>query len=79
MPKKSINKANPLEASPALNGGAKKDAKVNATSERLARSMAFSAYSLRWNSFICILNGSITSPCCLSRDFRGPAGAAAAD
>ena len=55
-----MNMIIPLNASPALNVGVKKDAKVNATSERLANSMAFSAYNLRWNSFISILTLSIS-------------------
>ena len=49
-----INNTMPLNASPALNVDVKKDAKVNATNERFASSIDFSAYSFRWYSLISI-------------------------
>ena len=54
-----MNKKNPLKASSILKLDAKNDAKVKATRERLAKSIDFSAYNLRWNSFISILSESI--------------------
>ena len=50
-----MNKITPLRASTALKLVAKNEAKVNATRERLANSIDFSAYNLHWNSFILIL------------------------
>jgi len=50
-------KAIPLNAKPTLKLDAKNEAKVKATKERLARSSSFSAYNLRWNSFISISEG----------------------
>lgn len=52
-------KAIPLNAKPTLKLGAKNEAKVKATKERLDRSISFPAYNLRWNSFSSILNDTI--------------------
>ena len=60
-------KITPLNARPTLKLGAKKEANVNATRERLARSIDFSAYNLRWNSFISIPVNSIAVFSLLSR------------
>ena len=49
----------PLNDRPNLKVGAKNEAKVKATREKLLRSTSFSAYNLRWNSFSSILKGSI--------------------
>lgn len=62
-----MNKTNPLNANPNLKPDVKNDAKVKATRERLARSIDFSAYNLRWNSFISISKRSITYAFSLSR------------
>lgn len=59
----------PLNAKPNLKLGAKNEAKVKATKERLARSISFSAYNLRWNSFISISIKSILLVYSLSRKF----------
>ena len=67
--KKAMNKINPVNANAALKLDAKNDAKVNATSERLAKSIAFSLYNLRWNSFISIVD-SIAHAHSLSREVR---------
>jgi len=48
------NNTIPLNASPTLNVDVKKDAKVNATNERFASSIDFSAYNFRWYSLISI-------------------------
>ena len=60
----------PLNAKPTLKLEAKNEAKVKATKQRLARSSNFSAYNLRWNSFISISLKSITLNYSLSRNFR---------
>jgi hypothetical protein len=62
-------KAIPLNAKPTLKLGAKNEAKVKATKARLARSSSFSAYNLRWNSFISISRESIALNYSLSRNF----------
>ena len=49
-----MNKMMPLNASPALKAVAKNEAKVNATRDRFARSINFSAYSFCWYSLISI-------------------------
>ncbi|MBU4312373.1 MAG: hypothetical protein KJ706_06625 [Candidatus Omnitrophica bacterium] len=59
MDKNIMNNITPLIASPALKLGAKNDAKVSATRDRLAKSRNFSAYNLRWKLFISILRDII--------------------
>jgi len=64
-----MNKITPLKASIALKLAAKNEAKVNATRERLANSIDFSAYNLCWNSFISMSIKSIPLIYFLSRSF----------
>jgi len=54
-----MNKVTPLNANAGLKVCAKNEAKVIATRERLAKSIDFPAYNLRWYSVIFISAKSI--------------------
>ncbi len=63
-----MNNVTQLNASPILNVGAKNDANVSATSERLANSINFSAYNFRWYSLISIGKSISYGLCCVNKN-----------